>query len=53
MKEMLLEDKNAVIYGHYLQVFCNLQKPLANYRAAFTRRRSLVRSQHRPLSNSL
>jgi hypothetical protein len=32
-----------------LQVFCKLQKPPANYRAAFTRQRSLVRTQHRPL----
>jgi hypothetical protein len=38
-------------YG-YLQVFCNLQKLLANYRAAFTRQRTLVRTQHRPLSKS-
>ena len=33
----------------YLQVFCKLQKPPANYRAAFTRQRPLVRTQHRPL----
>ena len=33
----------------YLQAFCNLQKPPANYHAAFTRQRSLVRTQHRPL----
>jgi hypothetical protein len=26
-----------------LQVFCNLQKPSANYHTAFTRQRSLVR----------
>jgi hypothetical protein len=36
----------------YLQVFCRLQKPPAPYRAAFTRQRSLVRSQHRPLQES-
>jgi hypothetical protein len=34
----------------HLQAFCKLQKSLANYRAAFTRQRTLVRSQHRPLS---
>src|SRR5215204_3037020 len=33
----------------YFQVFCKLQKPPANYRTAFTRQRSLVRSLHRPL----
>ena len=33
----------------YLQGFCKLQKPPANHRAAFTRQRSLVRNQHRPL----
>ena len=33
----------------YLQAFCNLQKPPANYHAAFTRRRAWVRTQHRPL----
>jgi hypothetical protein len=32
-----------------LQVFCKLQNSPANYRAAFTRQRSLVRTQHRPL----
>jgi hypothetical protein len=31
-----------------LQVFCKLQKSPANYRAAFTRQGSLVRTQHRP-----
>src|SRR5215216_5789101 len=31
-----------------LQEFCKLQKSPANYRAAFTRQRSLVRAQHRP-----
>jgi hypothetical protein len=36
----------------YLQVFYKLQKPLENYRAAFTRQRPLVRSQHRPLAKS-
>jgi hypothetical protein len=36
-------------YG-YLQEFCKLQIYVANYRAAFTRQRSLVRTQHRPLS---
>ena len=30
-----------------------LQKPPANYHTAFTRQRSLVRSQHRPLDKSL
>jgi len=34
----------------YLQQFCKLQNPLANYLSAFTRQRSLVRTQHRPLS---
>src|SRR5215212_10677425 len=38
-------------YG-YFQVLCKLQKPLENYLAAFTRQRSLVRSQHRPLAKS-
>src|SRR5215207_579182 len=33
----------------YLQGFCKLQKPPANYRTAFTRLRSLVRTKHRPL----
>ena len=32
-----------------LREFCKLRKPPANYRAAFTRQRSLVRNQHRPL----
>jgi len=32
----------------YLQEFCKLQKPLENHRTAFTRQRSLVRTQHRP-----
>src|SRR5919112_2189663 len=32
-----------------LQGFCKSCKPTANYRAAFTRQRSLVRTQHRPL----
>jgi hypothetical protein len=36
----------------HLQAFCKLQKSLANYRAAFTRQRSLVRSQHRPLQKT-
>jgi hypothetical protein len=36
----------------YLQAFCKLQKPPANYRTAFTRQRSLVRTQHRPLVQS-
>src|SRR4028118_281685 len=35
-------------YG-YLQEFCKLQEAPANHRAAFTRQRSLVRNQHRPL----
>ncbi len=39
-------------YG-YLREFCNLQKPTADYRAAFTRQRSLVRNQHRPPSKLL
>src|SRR5687768_9079226 len=37
----------------YLQVFCKLQKPLENYRAAFTRQRSLVRTQHHPLGKDV
>jgi hypothetical protein len=37
----------------YFQVFCKLQKTPAIYRAAFTRQRSLVRSQHRPLPKVL
>ena len=47
-------SRNALVqkYG-YLQVFCTLEKPLANYRAAFTRQRPLVRSQHRPLRKVL
>jgi hypothetical protein len=32
-----------------LQEFCKLWNTLANYHAAFTRQRSLVRAQHRPL----
>jgi hypothetical protein len=36
-----------------LQVFCKLQKRPANYRTAFTRQRSLVRNQHRPLCKSI
>jgi len=36
----------------YFRVFCKLQKPPANYRTAFTRQRSLVRSLHRPLMYS-
>ena len=36
-----------------LQVFCKLRKYPANYRAAFTRQRSLVRIQHRPLRKSV
>jgi hypothetical protein len=32
-----------------LQEFCNLQKSPANFHTAFTRQRSLVRTQHRPL----
>ncbi len=38
-------------YG-YLRAFCKLQKRLANHRTAFTRQRSLVRNQHRPLRKS-
>jgi len=37
----------------HLQGFCNLQKSPAIYLTAFTRQRSLVRSQHRPLSKHL
>src|SRR5215207_4557085 len=33
---------------HYLQVFCNPQKAAEIGHAAFTRQRSLVRTQHRP-----
>jgi hypothetical protein len=47
----MLRNALAQEYGH-LQVFCTLEKPLANYRAAFTRQRSLVRTQHRPLVKS-
>src|SRR5829696_4154119 len=36
----------------YLQQICNLQKPVANYHTAFTRPRTLVRTQHRPLDKS-
>jgi hypothetical protein len=36
----------------YLRQFCKLRKGLATYGAAFTRQRSLVRSQHRPLRES-
>jgi hypothetical protein len=45
--------RNALVqeYG-YLQGFCTLEKPLANYRAAFTQQRTLVRSQHRPLQET-
>src|SRR5918997_446203 len=35
-------------YGD-LQEFCNLQKPPAYLHTAFTRQRTLVRAQHRPL----
>ena len=35
-------------YSHF-QLFCKLQKRPAIHRAAFTRQRSLVRNQHRPL----
>jgi hypothetical protein len=34
-----------------LQELCKLRKPPANYYTAFTRQRSLVRTQHRPLPN--
>jgi hypothetical protein len=37
----------------HLQGFCNLQKSPAIYLTAFTRQRSLVRTQHRPLSKHL
>jgi hypothetical protein len=45
--------RNALVqkYG-YLQEFCTLEKSLANYHTAFTRQRSLVRTQHRPLLES-
>jgi hypothetical protein len=33
----------------YLQVFCKLQQASVKRRTAFTRKRTLVRSQHRPL----
>src|SRR5918997_2417675 len=33
----------------YLREFCKLRQPPANRRATFTRQRSLVRNQHRPL----
>jgi hypothetical protein len=36
-----------------LQEFCKLQTPPANCYTAFTRQRSLVRNQHRPLRNCL
>ena len=45
----MLGNASTQKYRH-MQVFCNLQKPQGNYRAAFTRQRALVRSQHRPLS---
>jgi hypothetical protein len=45
--EMLRKASKQKKYGD-LQVFCKLKKPSANYRTAFTRQRSLVRSQHRP-----
>jgi hypothetical protein len=50
----MLRKRNALVqeYG-YLQAFCTLKKPLANYCAAFTRQRTLVRSQHRPLGKIL
>jgi hypothetical protein len=35
-----------------LQVFCDLEKPPADRRTTFTRQRSLVRNQHRPLRKS-
>ena len=37
-------------YGN-LQAFCTLQQSLANYLIDFTRQRSLVRAQHRPLES--
>jgi hypothetical protein len=36
----------------YLQPFWNYRKSLENYRTDFTRQRSLVRTQHRPLENA-
>jgi hypothetical protein len=36
----------------HLQEFCKLQKSAANYLSAFTRQRSLVRTQHRPHQKS-
>jgi hypothetical protein len=45
----LLRKASTQKYG-CLQGFYKLQKPSENYRAfAFTRQRSLVRTQHRPL----
>ena len=38
--------------NRYLQEFCKLQNAPANYHTAFTRQRSLVRSQHRPLTKT-
>jgi hypothetical protein len=38
-------------YGD-LQEICKLQNPPANYYTAFTRQRSLVRTQHRPSTNT-
>ena len=35
----------------HLQAFCKLQQALANCHTAFTRQRTLVRTQHRPLSS--
>ena len=37
----------------YLREFCKFQKAPANRRTAFTRQRSLVRNQHRPLRSML
>jgi len=38
-------------YGN-LQGFCKFEKRVAIYHAAFTRQRSLVRNQHRPLQKA-
>jgi len=48
----MLGNASTQKYGD-LQAFCTLENLLANYRAAFTRQRSLVRSQHRPFPKYL
>jgi hypothetical protein len=43
-------QRNALVQKYDdLQQFCKHQKSPANYRAAFTQQRSLVRTQHRSL----